>query len=77
MEDESLRKKITGVHEHTSSAEIDEIITSIKNSGAIERSLSISDRYLNKAIDVLNQLPNNRAKKTLRDIAVYIGKRKF
>lgn len=77
MGDESLRKKITGVNEHTSSAEIEEIITSIKNSGAIERSLSISDRYLQKAIHVLNQLPNNRAKKTLRDIAVYIGKRKF
>ncbi|MGI8383580.1 heptaprenyl diphosphate synthase component II [Robertmurraya sp. P23] len=77
MEDESLRKKITAVHEHTSLVEIDEIITAINNSGAIERSLSISDRYLHKAIDVLNQLPNNRAKKTLRDIAVYIGKRKF
>ncbi|MEK3990991.1 MULTISPECIES: heptaprenyl diphosphate synthase component II [Robertmurraya] len=77
MEDNSLRKKITAVHEHTSSAEIEEIIRAIKNSDAIERSLSISDRYLHKAIDVLNQLPNNRAKKTLRDIAVYIGKRKF
>lgn len=77
MENPSLRKKITAVHEHSSSSEIGEIIDAIKNSGAIERSLSISDRYLHKAINVLNQLPNNRAKKTLRDIAVYIGKRKY
>lgn len=77
MEDEALRRKIIAVHEHTSSAEIEEIILAIKNSSAINRSLSISDRYLQKAIDILNELPNNRAKKTLRDIAVYIGNRKF
>ncbi len=77
MKDEALRKKITAVHEHTSSMEIEEIILAIKRSSAINRSLAISDRYLQKAIDVLNELPNNRARKTFRDIAVYIGKRKF
>lgn len=77
MEDEALRVKITSVHENMKKEDIEEIIQLIKESGAIERSLLISDRYLQKAIDILEELPNIRSRKTLRDIAMYIGKRKF
>lgn len=57
--------------------ELKELLSIIKNSGAIERSLAVSDRYLEKALAILKELPDNRAKKALRDIAKFIGKRKF
>ncbi|AIE60548.1 heptaprenyl diphosphate synthase component II [Bacillus methanolicus] len=77
MKDENIRKKIERVHENMGQEELKELLSIIKNSGAIERSLAVSDRYLEKALAILKELPDNRAKKALRDIAKFIGKRKF
>jgi heptaprenyl diphosphate synthase len=77
MENENIRKEIVKVHEDMESAQIQKIITLIKESGAIEKSISLSDLYLDKALAVLEELPANRAKKTLRDIAKFIGRRKY
>lgn len=77
MENELIRQEIIKVQENTSRAEIDKIITLIKNSDAIEKSLVISDRYLKKALAILDSLPQSKSKKALREIAMYIGKRKF
>jgi heptaprenyl diphosphate synthase len=77
MQDENIRKKIERVHEDMDREELNELLTIIRNSGAIENSLAVSDRYLEKALAVLNELPDNKAKKALRDIAKFIGKRKF
>jgi heptaprenyl diphosphate synthase len=77
MEDPKIRLEIEKVHENMELGEIQSIITLIKKSGAIERSHALSDMYLNKALAILEQLPANRAKKTLRDIAKFIGRRKY
>lgn len=77
MEDEAIRNKIVTVHEGMERNELDEILKLIQESGAIERSLEISDRYLEKALAILDELPANKAKKSLRDIAKFIGKRKY
>ncbi|PLR99747.1 heptaprenyl diphosphate synthase component II [Bacillus sp. T33-2] len=77
MEDPEIRRHVKQVHENMGAAEMGTIIDLIKNSGAIERSLEVSGLYLDKALKILEQLPPNRAKKTLRDIARFIGKRKF
>ncbi|KKK37595.1 heptaprenyl diphosphate synthase [Mesobacillus campisalis] len=77
MSDRKLRAKIENVHEHMQQADIEELISMIKKSDAIEKSLAVSDRYLAKALSILDELPQNRAKKTLRDIAKFIGKRKY
>lgn len=77
MEDDEIRNVIVKVNEETDRAEIERIITLIKGSGAIEKSLRVSENYLSKALAVLDSLPQNRAKKTLYDIAKYIGKRKY
>lgn len=77
MEKESIRLEIEKVHEHMEQQEIESIIMLIKQSRAIEKSIALSDRYLEKALAVLEELPANRAKKSLRDIAKFIGKRKF
>ncbi|MBO8154952.1 MAG: heptaprenyl diphosphate synthase component II [Bacillaceae bacterium] len=53
------------------------IIDYIKKSEAIPYAYRISDLYLEKAYDELKRLPDNQAKKALKTIAKYIGKRKF
>nr|WP_205597562.1 heptaprenyl diphosphate synthase component II [Neobacillus thermocopriae] len=77
MENCEVRKKIEKVNENTMPSEMEDIIQLIKQSGAIEKSISLSDQYLKKALTILAELPENRAKKALRDIAKYIGRRKF
>jgi len=77
MENSEVRREIEKVHEHMDSSEMDKIISLIKQSGAIEKSIQLSDRYLNKALAILKELPANKANKSLRDIAMNIGKRKF
>ncbi|MBM4762125.1 heptaprenyl diphosphate synthase component II [Bacillus sp. B15-48] len=77
MENRVFSEKIKHVHENMSRAEIEELISIVKQSGAIEKSLLLSERYLKKALSTLDELPSNKAKKTLRDIARYIGKRKY
>jgi len=77
LKDGDIRNQIEKVNENMGAQEIGKIITLIKKSGAIEKSLALSDRYLEKALAVLEELPENKAQKTLRDIAKYIGKRKF
>ena len=77
MEDEAIRAVIHNVGENTQREMINNIIKLVNHSGAIEKSLAMSDRYLDKALAVLEELPPNKAKKRLRDIALFIGKRKF
>ena len=77
MEDARVKEKIVRVHPHTSADEMNEIISLIKQTGAIEQSYAMSDRYLQKAFAVLETLPKNKARSTLYEVAKYIGKRKF
>lgn len=77
MENEEIRSEIIKVHENIDNSDMNKVIQMIKASGAIEKSLEISDRYLQKALQSLEGLPNTSARKTLREIALYIGKRKY
>jgi len=53
------------------------MLTIVRKSAAIQEATRISDAYLKKALAELDQLPNHKTKKKLRDIALFIGKRKF
>lgn len=77
MNNPHIRSEIEQVHEGMTSAEIGKVISLINRSGAIEQSLALSDRYLTKALQVLEELPANKAKKSLEEIAKFIGKRKY
>lgn len=77
LENNEIRCEIEKVHENIGSSEIEKIISLIKQSGAIEKSMALSDFYLDKALTLLDELPSNRARRTLQDIAKFIGKRKF
>lgn len=77
MEIPSLRERIVKVHSEIDTGEMKDIIAAIKNSDAIEKSFIFSERYLQKALEVIKPLPRGQAKTALYNIAKYIGKRKF
>jgi len=77
MKQPQLREHIVQVHENMSKESMAALIDLIKDSDVIEQSRNISNMYLQKALNILNELPQNRARKVLRDIALFIGKRKF
>ena len=77
MENEHIRSQIEKVHEKMHPSDIEDIISLIKKSGGIEKSIALSDLYLKKALALLEELPANKAQKTLRNVAKFIGRRKF
>ena len=77
MEQEKVRDKVITVHEAMPKKELMEIISMIKNTDAIDRSLQVSDLYLKKALQTIHDLPNGKAKSALNNIAKYLWKRKF
>jgi len=77
MEYEQVKQKVITVHETMPKNELMDIIDSIKSTDAIDRSLQVSDMYLNKALHTIRDLPSGKAKSALTNIAKYLGKRKF
>jgi heptaprenyl diphosphate synthase len=54
-----------------------EMLTLVRQSNTIKEATKISNLYLQKALREVEGLPNHPMKKKLRDIALYMGKRKF
>lgn len=54
-----------------------EMLELVRNSEVIKQSIKISNDYLKKAIKEVESLPDHPMKKKLRDVALFIGKRKF
>ncbi|CDQ19497.1 heptaprenyl diphosphate synthase [Halobacillus karajensis] len=79
MEDPGFKSHLESVFQRKEDLHTDELaplIKTVQSNGSIEKSLDISDRYLQKAYQSLAKLPANRAKQTLKGIAKYIGKRR-
>ena len=79
MNQDSKKREIMNIFSkelNTSQDKVNQVISIVKSSGGIEFSQRISDRYLQKAFNELNQLPSQPARTSLRQIAEYIGKRK-
>jgi len=78
--DEDFKHKLESLfqqgEQEISHEDLTSVVNHIKNSPGIEASLSLSERYLNKAYEALEQLPEQKAKQTFKSIARYIGKRK-
>ncbi|WP_100331420.1 heptaprenyl diphosphate synthase component II [Bacillus xiapuensis] len=77
LQEDELKQRITRVNEQTTKEEMSEIIKLLKKSDAIAQAHALSQRYLNRALTILKDLPASRSKKSLRDIAEFIGKRKY
>ncbi|WP_138416966.1 heptaprenyl diphosphate synthase component II [Aquibacillus sediminis] len=79
MENEDFYAQLTDLFRNPKAVDQESIVPlvqQVKKSDAIDRSYELSERYLHKAFNALEELPNIKAKQTLRDIAIYIGKRK-
>ncbi|WP_273125942.1 heptaprenyl diphosphate synthase component II [Metabacillus sp. HB246100] len=72
-----FKSRLESISIHTKQEEMKPILDVIQNSGVIDKSVTVSDMYLQKAFDILETLPKNKARSTLYSIAKYIGKRKF
>ncbi|WP_261129133.1 heptaprenyl diphosphate synthase component II [Bacillus sp. Marseille-Q3570] len=79
MKDPAFKQRLESVFENQPIPQsvMDELIREIKDMGAIAESKEISDRYLKKAFHALEELPDNRAKRSLKQIAEYIGRRNY
>ncbi|HSH24650.1 MAG TPA: heptaprenyl diphosphate synthase component II [Massilibacterium sp.] len=79
IKDPDIRKKVNKVTIETNLTQTDikEILTLIRNSGGIEYADQCSKRYLNRAFNELEQLPDIEARQSLYEIAKYIGTRKY
>ncbi|CAM3718767.1 polyprenyl synthetase family protein [Alkalicoccus chagannorensis] len=75
--DEELRKMVTGymMNPDNEDLDIEEVISRIRSTGAVEASKELADLYVQKAQDALHPLPGDTA--PLKEIAAYIGSRKF
>ncbi|WP_121605090.1 heptaprenyl diphosphate synthase component II [Virgibacillus sp. Bac332] len=79
MKNKTFHDKIEHLFNHSEAIneeKIQEIVQDVRNSDAIEESYALSNRYLNKALQKLSELPDSRSKNTLMDIGKYIGKRR-
>ena len=54
-----------------------QMLAYVRKSDAIKEAAKISDLYLQKALKEVEALPNHPMKKKLRDIALFMGKRKY
>lgn len=79
IQDPLVRKKVDQITKESqlNKEQIEEILTLIRQSGGIEYADQCSKRYLQRAFDALEILPNIDAKQSLFEIAKYIGTRKY
>lgn len=77
MKDPELKQKISTVHELMDPDELHNIIQLIINTDAIQKSNQICTMYLNKAYEMLSDLPENDTKLMLKTMLNFIGKRNF
>lgn len=79
MEDKSFNGQLQEIFINPSSvveSDLTDLLAKLEKTNAIERSYQLSNLYLEKALNALNELPSTGAKETLREIATYIGKRR-
>lgn len=78
LEDDQIRPMIERTLEGPiSEDERLQLLKAIRKSPAIQRAYELSDRYLEKALKEIDYLPENPVKKSLVDIANFMGKRKY
>ncbi|WP_042227607.1 polyprenyl synthetase family protein [Paenibacillus popilliae] len=65
-------ERIRYLNGHT---DVSSILHHIRESAGIRRAEQLAERYINKAIHALEQLPDIRARKNLQDIAYFIANR--
>lgn len=77
-DDERMQYFIKQVNEgKLSESDRKQLLQYVRKSKALKEAIEISNKYLMKALKEVDSLSDNPMKKKLRDVAVYMGKRKF
>ncbi|MFC7682019.1 polyprenyl synthetase family protein [Paenibacillus sp. GCM10028914] len=74
---ETLLEEIKHIHSLNGQCDVSKAVEIIKSSAGIARSEQLADRYIQKALDALETLPDNKTKKQLKDIAHFVTKRSY
>nr|WP_241864505.1 polyprenyl synthetase family protein [Staphylococcus massiliensis] len=73
--DANFKARIEALHAESEPKEFDAIIKRVRQSASIDESKAISQRYLDKAIQLLNELEDNHAKVLIEKLIHRMGKR--
>lgn len=74
---DKLLAEINDIHKKGDSADTKKAIQYIRNSTGSQLAEEMANRYISKALAVLDELPSIPAKKNLVDIAHFVGKRNY
>ncbi|WP_099222268.1 heptaprenyl diphosphate synthase component II [Listeria costaricensis] len=77
MEDPLLRKRIKRMTSETEAAELDAVVLAIKKSGAVEQAEKVASLYLHKASQLLDDFPQSKELKPLRQIVKMLDRRDY
>ncbi|WP_106767977.1 polyprenyl synthetase family protein [Paenibacillus faecalis] len=72
-----LLKEIDRIHTLNGQCDVSEAVGMIKSSSGIARAEELADRYIHKALNALDALPDIKVKKQLKDIAKFVTKRSY
>ncbi len=71
----TLLPEIQRIHEADGAIDVTRAVEMVKQSRGIERAEHLADRYIQKAMDALQQLPEGKTRKHLQEIAHFVAKR--
>jgi len=77
LRDQSLNREIRKVDGKADPEAFQEIVERIKAAGAVEEAQKVAELYVRKALQALDDLPDNETKPLLREMVLFIGNRKF
>ncbi len=72
-----LMQEITMIREQGPDADASKAIGMILSSGGISRAEQLADRFIGKAMDALNELPESKTRTHLKEIALFVNKRSY
>lgn len=74
---DSLLNEIGRIHEANGRTEVRAAVSMIVGSPGVARAEELADRYTQKALAALDRLPDIRARRHLRDIALFVSRRTY
>ncbi|NKI23331.1 heptaprenyl diphosphate synthase component II [Paenibacillus dendritiformis] len=72
---QALLRDIERIRRMNGNTDVSSILHMVRESSGIRRAEQLAERYIKKAVHALEQLPDIRARKNLRDIAYFIANR--
>lgn len=79
MQDDDFKDLLQEAYQHPhniSDEQMEHLLSTLHDTNAIANAYELSNRYLAKALAIVDQLPDGKAKQSLKEVAKYIGKRK-